>query len=570
MHKTLFACLVLGFITLSADIARAVNLIVAGTIITVDKTQPTAEAVAVAGDRIVSVGSRESVFKLVTDSTRIVELGEHALLPGFIDAHGHMTMVGTWGELINLSSPPVGTVETMADLVTLIRARIADHEIPPGEWVFGYGYDDSLIHENRHPNRDDLDRASTEHPIALIHVSGHLMATNTMGLTLAKITAESENPPGGVIRRRPGTTTPNGVLEETASYPLRKPMTKFMTPELTKKAMQRSARLHASYGITTIQDGGTDPRTVNLFRETASESPFPVDVVAFVSGARASDKELETVSAETYENGFRVGGVKLMLDGSPQGRTAYLSAPYTEGPPGAKASYRAYPVMPQDEYNRRISLLINNGTPVLTHANGDGAIDMMIAGVGQALEGRIVPDHRTVIIHAQLMREDQLHRVKKLGMVPSYYAAHPFFWGDWHRKSFGEERASFISPVARTDELGVPYTIHNDSPVVPPDMMRLLWIATNRETRSGYVLGPEQRATTMQAIHAVTLGAAYQYFEEEEKGSITVGKRADLVILGANPLAVDKSDLKDIPIIETIARGKTVYRRASVKAIVSD
>ena len=570
MHKTLFACLVLGFITLSADIARAVNLIVAGTIITVDKTQPTAEAVAVAGDRIVSVGSRENIFKLATDSTRIVELGEHALLPGFIDAHGHMTMVGTWGELINLSSPPVGTVQTMADLVTLIRARIADHEIPPGEWVFGYGYDDSLIHENRHPNRDDLDRASTEHPIALIHVSGHLMATNTMGLTLAKITAESENPPGGVIRRRPGTTTPNGVLEETASYPLRKPMTKFMTPELTKKAMQRSARLHASYGITTIQDGGTDPRTVNLFRETASESPFPVDVVAFVSGARASDKELETVSAETYENGFRVGGVKLMLDGSPQGRTAYLSAPYTEGPPGAKASYRAYPVMPQDEYNRRISLLINNGTPVLTHANGDGAIDMMIAGVGQALEGRIVPDHRTVIIHAQLMREDQLHRVKKLGMVPSYYAAHPFFWGDWHRKSFGEERASFISPVARTDELGVPYTIHNDSPVVPPDMMRLLWIATNRETRSGYVLGPEQRATTMQAIHAVTLGAAYQYFEEEEKGSITVGKRADLVILGANPLAVDKSDLKDIPIIETIARGKTVYRRASVKAIVSD
>ena len=206
MHKTLFACLVLGFITLSADIARAVNLIVAGTIITVDKTQPTAEAVAVAGNRIVSVGSRENIFKLATDSTRIVELGEHALLPGFIDAHGHMTMVGTWGELINLSSPPVGTVETMADLVKLIRARIADHEIPPGEWVFGYGYDDSLIHENRHPDRDDLDKASTEHPIALIHVSGHLMATNTMGLTLAKITAESENPPGGVIRRRPGTT----------------------------------------------------------------------------------------------------------------------------------------------------------------------------------------------------------------------------------------------------------------------------------------------------------------------------------------------------------------------------
>ena len=159
------------------------------------------------------------------------------------------------------------------------------------------------------------------------------------------------------------------------------------------------------------------------------------------------------------------------------------------------------------------------------------------------------------------MREDQLHKVKDLGLIPSYYAAHPFFWGDWHRKSFGEARAAFISPVARTNELGIPHTIHNDSPVVPPNMMRLLWIATNRETRSGFVLGPDQRASVIQAIRALTLSAAYQYFEEKEKGSITVGKRADLVILGANPLAVEKSELKDIPIIETIARGKSVYRR---------
>ena len=539
----------------------AVDRIFAGTIITVDKDKPIAEAVAISGDRIVSVGSRESVFGLATASTKIVELGEQALLPGFIDAHGHMAMVGTWGEMINLSSPPVGGVKTMDDLVSLIRNSIDDKNIRDGEWVFGFGYDDSLILENRHPDRDDLDRASMAHPIALIHVSGHLMATNSMGLSLAKITSETKDPPGGIIRRRPGTMTPSGVLEETASYPLRKPMTKFMTPELTKKAMQRSARLHASYGITTVQDGGTDPRMIKLFRESASEAPFPIDVVAFVIGARASNEVLDAISAEKYENGFRVGGVKLMLDGSPQGRTAYLSKPYAEGPPGAKENYRAYPVMQQDAYNQRISRLLKNGTPVLTHANGDAAIDMMIEGVSRALANRIVPDHRTVIIHAQLMREDQLHKVKDLGLIPSYYAAHPFFWGDWHRKSFGEARAAFISPVARTNELGIPHTIHNDSPVVPPNMMRLLWIATNRETRSGFVLGPDQRASVIQAIRALTLSAAYQYFEEKEKGSITVGKRADLVILGANPLAVEKSELKDIPIIETIARGKSVYRR---------
>ncbi len=560
MNKSLFT-LTICLSSLCANDTYAVDRIFAGTIITVDEDKPSAEAVAISGDRIVSVGSRESVFGLATASTKIVELGEQALLPGFIDAHGHMAMVGTWGDMINLSSPPVGEVKTMDDLVSLIKNRIADENIRDGEWVFGFGYDDSLILENRHPNRDDLDRASMTHPIALIHVSGHLMATNSMGLSLAKITSETKDPPGGIIRRRPGTMTPNGVLEETASYPLRKPMTKFMTPELTKKAMQRSARLHASYGITTVQDGGTDPRMINLFRESASESPFPIDVVAFVIGARASNEALDAISAEKYENGFRVGGVKLMLDGSPQGRTAYLSKPYAEGPPGAKENYRAYPVMQQDAYNQRISRLLKNGTPVLTHANGDAAIDMMIEGVSRALANRIVPDHRTVIIHAQLMREDQLHKVKELGLIPSYYAAHPFFWGDWHRKSFGEARAAFISPVARTNELGIPHTIHNDSPVVPPNMMRLLWIATNRETRSGFVLGPDQRASVIQAIRALTLSAAYQYFEEQEKGSITVGKRADLVILGANPLAVEKSELKDIPIIETIARGKSVYRR---------
>jgi predicted amidohydrolase YtcJ len=325
---------------------------------------------------------------------------------------------------------------------------------------------------------------------------------------------------------------------------------------------RQSANLHASYGITTVQDGGTGIDRIEAFMAAADREPFPIDVVAF---ARANDLDIETldsvpVSSE-YTGGFRVGGFKFMLDGSPQGRTAFLSQPYDEGPPGAPDDYRAYPSYTAEEYNVRIAHLISTGKPVLAHANGDAAIDMMIEGVAAAVDGDEIPDHRTVIIHAQLMREDQLPLVKALGLVPSYYAVHPYFWGDWHRVSFGEERASFISPMGRTAELGIPFTIHNDSPVVPPDVMRLLWIAVNRKTRSGYVLGPDQRATPNQALHAVTLGAAYQYFEEDTKGSITPGKRADLVILDANPLTVDPDAIKDINVIETIARGNTVYRR---------
>ena len=203
--------------------------------------------------------------------------------------------------------------------------------------------------------------------------------------------------------------------------------------------------------------------------------------------------------------------------------------------------------------------LIGRGVPVLTHANGDAAIDMMIEGVAAGMQNDVIPDHRSVIIHAQLMRDDQLDRVQALGIVPSYFSAHAFFWGDWHRKSFAEKRAAFISPLCVTVERGIPFTIHNDAPVVPPDVMRLIWIAANRKTRSGFVLGPDQRATVMQALYAVTLGAAFQYFAEDRKGSIAPEKQADLVILGANPLTADADSLKDILIIETIARGRTVF-----------
>jgi predicted amidohydrolase YtcJ len=540
---------------------KADLIFVGSNIVTVDANRPTAEAVAVLNEKILAVGTREDVLSLRSDDTRVIDLGKKALVPGFIDAHGHMAGVGGYLKMANLSSPPVGTVEKIEDVVELLKKHIEAKAIPDGDWVFGYGYDDSLIGEGRHPNRDDLDLASTAHPIVLIHVSGHLAAVNSAALAATGITAETDDPPGGVIRRRSGTRVPNGVMEETAGFAFRKPMAKYSTSDSLKQSFRESARLHATFGITTVQDGGTSLDHVQLFRDAAAESPFPVDIVAFPFANGLDEETRNSISHdEDYSGGFRVGGVKFIIDGSPQGRTAYLSKPYNEGPPGAAPDYRAYPIYPADAYKEEVTHFIQRGIPVLAHANGDGAIDIMIDGVEKAVSGVDLPDHRSVIIHAQLMREDQLHRVKRLGLVPSYYAAHPYFWGDWHRLSFGDERAAFISPVARTAELGIPFTVHNDAPIVPPDVMRLLWITVNRETRSGYILGPDQRATPMQALHAVTLGAAYQYFEEDTKGSITAGKQADLVILGANPLTVDPASIKDIPVIETFARGKSVYR----------
>ncbi len=532
-------------------------------IITMDDSQ--VQAVAVSGDIITATGSEDEIRTLAGEQTRIVDLGDQALLPGFIDAHGHFGGVATYSALLDLSSPPVGSMTSIDDIVAAIQAWIRDREIPSGQLIYGVGYDDSLLAERRHPTRDDLDRASTAHPIVIRHVSGHLNAANSLALQDRGIDADTAVPEGGVMRRRPGSDEPNGVMEETAMGLL--PGTSALVDaELGWQLRRDAAEIYAGYGVTTIQESNVSRGYVEALKEQARREPFPVDIVTYTMGNPLSDEALaEVVGEKDYVGGVRNGGVKFTLDGSPQGRTAWMSAPYDEGPPGVGADYVAYPSYDPQAWRDRIDSLLARGVPVLAHANGDAAIELMIDGIDQALAGETMPDHRSVIIHAQLIRPDQLDRVQRLGIIPSYYSVHPFFWGDWHRLSFGEDRASFISPVRATVERGIPFTIHNDSPIVPPDMMRLVEITVNRETRSGSVLGPDQRATVMEALHAITLGAAFQYFEEDSKGSITPGKRADFVILAQDPREVEPGDLAEIAIVETIARGESVYRQPAVR-----
>ena len=527
-------------------------------IVTMDPELPQVEAVAVRGGTITAAGAADAVTAQRGAATRVVELGDRALLPGFIDAHGHLLAVGRAAEMLSLHPPPVGDVEDMSDVVRKIRAWIAEKEIPPGGLVLGGGYDDSLLAERRHPTRDDLDRASTDRRIVLTHVSGHLRAANSATLAAAGVTAETPDPSGGRIRRRPGSMEPDGVLEERAGGLVagaRPPA----TPDETAALARRAIAVHASFGTTTVQDGAIGPEAADALRAAAEREPFAADVAAFAWFRTMADAERAEHEPD-YRGGFRLAGVKFSLDGSPQGRTAWVTEPYHERPPGKPPGYRAYGTLAPALYKAGAAHLIARGVPILVHANGDAAIDLMLDGVEEATAGLDpMPDHRSVIIHAQLMRADQLDRAARLRAVPSFFSAHAFFWGDWHRRSFGAARAGSISPARWAIDRGVPFTIHNDAPIVPPDVLRLVSIAVNRKTRSGRVLGPEQRTTVREALHAVTLGAAYQYFEEDVKGSITAGKQADLVILDRNPLTADPAEIEEIRVLETFSRGRSVH-----------
>jgi len=510
-------------------------------------------SVAIKNKKIIWIGSHEDAKNIQGEH---VDFGNQAVLPGFIDAHGHASYLAFATQVANIASPPVGKINNIQDLQTELKNFIQDSGLQPGEWLMGLGYDDSLLAEQRHPTKDDLDEVSTEHPIYLIHVSAHLGAANSLGLSLANINSKTQDPPGGKIRRYENSLEPNGVFEETAAYPLQQlAMSAYKDPiGSVKKAME----IYARNGITTAQDGASSLETIGLMQAADAQNMIDIDVISYPIGQNGLDENLNALDFGSYTGRVKVGGIKLILDGSPQGKTAYLTEPYYKPPHNESKSYKGYPLIPQTEVSEWVKKYADLNIPIMAHANGDAAADMLIKAVKNA---EIESDHRTIMIHAQTVREDQLDLMKELEIIPSYFSTHTFYWGDWHRDSvFGVDRAMRISPTKSTLNRDMPFTVHNDAPVVPPDMIRLLWSSTNRITRSGKILGDQQKISTYDALKAMTLNAAYQHFEDDIKGSIEVGKLADLVVLSEDPLAMPAASLLNLKVIATYSHGKEIFK----------
>ena len=516
----------------------------------VEQAQPL--SIAIKNKKIAWIGSHQDAKNFQGEH---INFGNQAVLPGFIDAHGHASYLAFATQVANIASPPVGKINNIQDLQTELKNFIQDSDLQPGEWVMGLGYDDSLLAEQRHPTKDDLDEVSTEHPIYLIHVSAHLGAANSLGLSLANINSKTEDPPGGKIRRYKNSLEPNGVFEETAAYPLQQlAMSGYKDPiGSVKSAME----IYAKNGITTAQDGASSKETIGLMQAADAQGKINLDIISYPIGQNGLLKEIDTLSFGSYTGRLKIGGIKLILDGSPQGKTAYLTEPYYKPPHSESDSYKGYPLIPQSEVSKWVQEYAALKIPIMAHANGDAAADMLIEAVEQA---NMNSDHRTIMIHAQTVREDQLDQMRELKIIPSYFSTHTFYWGDWHRDSvFGEERAMRISPTKSSINRNMPFTVHNDAPVVPPDMIRLLWSTTNRKTRSGKVLGEEQKISTYAALEAMTINAAYQHFEDDIKGTIEVGKQADLVILSEDPLSIHPEKLLNVKVVATYSKGTEIF-----------
>ena len=557
------AVLLLGTVLASSGVLAqeiADTIYSGGPILTINDERPMAEAVAVKDGKILAVGTMEHVSPLKGEGTEMFELGGRTMLPGFVDSHGHVVLGGIQALSANMLAPPDGDVTDIASLQRGLRdwAEQNREAVEAVNLIIGFGYDNAQLAELRHPTRDELDAVSTEVPILLIHQSGHLGVANSKALEVAGITDESENPPGGVIRRGEDGR-PNGVLEEYAFFGTLVPLLGQLGPEGFETFAKAGAEMWARFGYTTGQEGRSSAGNVAALQAVDARGELPIDVVAFPDVLTSRDFIEENVSQD-YNGNVRVGGCKLTIDGSPQGFTALRDRPYYDPVGDYPPGYKGYSAITEAQVNDAVNWCFEHDFQILTHANGEGASDMLIAAIGAAEEKYGPPTNRPVLVHGQFLREDQVDSIQRLGVFPSLFPMHTFYWGDWHRDhTVGPVNAEDISPTGWVRRRGMMFGSHHDAPVAFPDSMRILSATVTRRTRSGDILGPAQRASVMDGLKALTIWPAWQHFEEESKGSIEVGKLADFVILSDDPTVIDPETLSQLEVRVTIKDGAVIY-----------
>ncbi len=531
-----------------------------GKVITMNKTDDIVSAIAIDGEKIVKVGSDEEVLKLKDDNTELVDLEGKTLTPGFIDPHSHYLLALKMASLANLAPEPVGNVSDIDGVIKNLKDSIK----PDAKIIIGMGYDHEQLKEDRHPTKFDLDKVSTDVPVFAGHVSGHVGSVNSKGLEFLGIDENTPDPEGGVIGRVEGSNEPNGYLEENAwMYNFIK-VSPALNDDTAEELAKHGQMYYAQNGVTTSQEGFVTDNEYNGYKVLAEKNLLDLDVHGYVGALVPNgilNGDIDFKHGDSLGN-FHFSGYKIFLDGSPQARTAWMSKPYEVVNEGDDPNYVSYPIYKDEEVEKAIRLAFDKKAQILAHTNGDAASEQFI-NMFEKVVNDIKPDIdiRPVMVHCQTLREDQLDRMKKLGILPTFFVAHTFYFGDTHIQNFGMERAKQISNMRYAFDNGISCTTHEDSPVEPPMSLFSIWAGVNRLTRSGKTLGQEYKITPYEGLIAYTRNGAYQYFEEDTKGSLEEGKLADLVIMDKNLLEVDPMAIKDIQVLETIKKGKTIFKK---------
>ena len=536
---------------------------VGGDIVTVDDAKPAAEALAVKDGKILAVGARAEIETAHKGAaTKVVDLAGKTLLPSFIDAHGHYISALTVANQANVYAPPVGPGADVPGIVAAIERFRVDRQVPKGEVIQAYGYDENVMPQGRLLNRDDLDKAFPDNPVIVGHVSMHGAVLNSLALKKYGYSAATKTPPGGIITRKPGTNEPYGLIMETAYLPVFSALPK-PTAEQEVSWSTAGQMLYAEAGMTLAHEGATHAGDLEVMQRAAAAGANIIDVVAhpFMTDLEKIVAANPVAGWGKWNNRLKIGAMKITADGSPQGKTAFFSTPYLTGGPTGEKNWRGEPTMPQAELDKLVKQAHTWNVPLIVHTNGDATIDMFLKAYESARAGDDGRPWNVTTIHTQFLRKDQIPSFVKWKIRPSFYTLHTFYFAAAHTKNRGAAQAAYLSPMRDAIDAGMHPTNHTDFYVAPLDQMFMMWSAVNRVPREGGVLGPDQRITPMEALKSQTIWAAEQYDEQAARGSLQPGKLADLVILDRNPLKVEPMAIKDIKVVETIKEGKTIYAR---------
>lgn len=506
-----------------------------------------AEALLVEDEKILAVGS-ESELRAQADA--FVDLHGGTMLPGFIDPHSHITSFAATYPHANARE-----IKTYEALKTMIQTYIRDNNIPKGDWVIVRAYDHTIFPDSKYLTLEEIDAIAPDHLLVIRHNSGHAGLFNSHLMEHWGITPEmgAERPEEIIVED--GKLT--GVFKEGgfSSYNAKVPPLDFDAVCANHPLLQR---YYAENGITTAQEGFLSMRTIEIYRNLQENGNMLLDIIPYAP-LRHYEALLEKYNTLPEGREWRMGGIKYFLDGSPQLRTAWTREPYLGG------ETCGLPIHTDEEVIDAFRFAADHHAQIITHTNGDGAAAQFLRCLEVVeKEKPWMKDLRPVLIHGQLMGKDQMAKAAELGVIVSFFVAHCYYYADTHIQNLGPERGRYVSAVQSALDAGVCVTFHQDAPVIEPNMLETIWCATNRITRRGVQLAEEERISVLDAIRAVTVNAAYQYFEEDKKGTLEAGKLADMIILDKDPLAVNKADIRDIKILKTYKAGKCIFEKETV------
>ncbi|WP_395685404.1 amidohydrolase [Aestuariivirga sp.] len=607
MSKTPLAAFAVALLLSSSALAadapgaspEADSIYFGGDILTMAGKDPSyVEALVVDDGEIIFAGTKLDAMGLRGPDTRLIDLQGHTLLPGFIDTHGHMIYFGK----NMIDADLFGTLD-IPELIARMKVQAA--KTPPGDWIVGFGYGARNLKEGRAPTIEELNEVSADRPVLIVDSSGHLGSANSALYRLAGVSAATPDPEGGSFARKPGSSELAGPMEETALNMVRKQRPPF-TGELADRVATGAVELWASYGQTTASECGLGlgDDDVDIVRNAIDKNLLKIDlyvcakdsvadkvidagraVAAEYADAEVADRSIAqqdliaatgaTAPGDTarkllqlrpdldkrYINRVRLGGIKFWLDGSID--TAWFTQPYTNNPPGKTGVYSGFQQIPDEVLDAAFDRFWTSGIQINMHMNGDAAVEQALRAIEKAVAKYGMRDHRPVFIHATYMRPDQIKRMQQYGGIPSYLTSSLVSGGAGALFLWGGERGNKAVAANTLEQMGIPFTFSHDAPVSPqPWILTLVDAGVNRATPDGVVIGPKERVTPYVALKAVTAYAAHQIKEEDTKGTLEMGKLADMVILEQNPLKVDPKTIKDIRVLETIKEGATVFSLA--------